>query len=327
MQKQRTTRRAPARPTLRISTVSRPDAAAAAIPADAHLAFFPVRATTPPDPLRRLVGAVGPDGLSTTTVPVGVAAILAHATNQPVAWPLVIACLLAFAALRLAVLYRLDADVHEDLCTLGRARRTAARASVRALAVAGVAFVPIVLVTGWVGMIVATATAGAAYAYVGGLLPDRARALLDPFAAVGSALAVVVAATAAFGAEMTPPAILAGLQLGMLALVPVLVCALRDEPSDRAACRATPATLFGRDRTRTIAFAAVGLAFGGAVGWVLLGQWAAALLPLVTGPSAIALRHGLRTRSRGPIVNVLLRPTTRFRFAFGAALLLGLLIA
>ncbi len=326
MQKQRTTRPASARSTLRIAT-TRPVGTAAAIPADAHLAFFPVRALTPPDPLRRLLGVVGPESLSATTVPVAIAAIAAHASNQPFAWPLIVACIVAFAALRLSVLYRLDADAHEDLCTLGHARRTAARASVRALAIAGVAFVPIVLATGWAGMIVATATAGAAYAYVGGLVPDRARAVLDPFATVGSALAVVVAATTAFGAEATPFAILAGLQLGMLALVPTLVCALRDEPNDRAACRATTATVFGRDRTRAMAFGAIGLAFGGAVGWVILGHWAAALLPLVTGPSAIALRHGLRTRSRGPIVNVLLRPTTRFRFTFGAALVVGLLIA
>lgn len=169
---------------------------------------------------------------------------------------------------------------------------------------------------------IGAAAAVCALAYSAGPAPLASRGLGEVLAFVFFGIVAVGGTALLQGAKPGTLLLLAGVPVAALVTAIMVVNNLRDIPTDRATGKQTLAVRLGERGTRALYTLLVAAAYG-VLPAVAAGVGAAALLPLVTLPAAIAELRRIRTRS-GAALNQSLAGTARLHALFGAAYALGL---
>jgi 1,4-dihydroxy-2-naphthoate octaprenyltransferase len=114
--------------------------------------------------------------------------------------------------------------------------------------------------------------------------------------------------------------------VGLIASAILVVNNVRDMETDRRAGKRTLAVRLGRERTRTLYAAMLGLAFlSPPLLWIAGGMTAWLLLSLACLPLAVQLVKVVRTRADGPALNAALARTGMLQLAFCLLFSAGLL--
>jgi 1,4-dihydroxy-2-naphthoate octaprenyltransferase len=126
--------------------------------------------------------------------------------------------------------------------------------------------------------------------------------------------------------ELSPAAVLAGLQIGLHSSVLLTVNNLRDIDSDRAANKRTLAARFGLTFARRENATLVLAPFVLGIAWLPLGYLWAFLLPLMTLPLAWWLARACLVANPDRSVNQLLAQAAALHATFGLLLALAFLL-
>jgi 1,4-dihydroxy-2-naphthoate octaprenyltransferase len=252
-------------------------------------------------------------------------------------WPRALLALVVALALQVGVNYAndysdgirgTDADRVGPLRLVGSGAATARavkRAALVAFAVAGVAGVSLVALSGqWWLLLVGAACIAAAWFYTGGTNPYGYRGLGEVFVFVFFGLVAVLGTAYTQAGRVSAATALGACGVGALTCAILVANNLRYVPTDRAVGKRTLAVRVGEPRTRTLfqllvwtPFLVV-LATAVAAGswWPLLALPAAAL---AVRPAALVARG-----TRGPGLVPVLGATGRLELVYGVLLGLGL---
>lgn len=276
-----------------------------------------------------------PKTLPASAVPVVVGTAVAAAQGHVIWWRAVAAAVVS-VSLQVATNYANDYSDGvrgTDAARVGPVRLVASGlaspsrvklAAVLAFGTAGLAGVALAAVAGWWLLAVGAACIAAGWLYTGGPRPYGYAGFGELFVFVFFGL-VATAGTAYVQLErLSPLAVLAGSQVGLLAVALLVVNNLRDIPGDTLAGKQTLAVRLGDSRTRVL-YAGCVLAPFFMVPLVAWSRPAAALaffaVPVALGP----LRRVLKGASGAELVSVL-GQTGRLQLVFGLLLALGLWI-
>lgn len=201
--------------------------------------------------------------------------------------------------------------------------------SVRAAAflsflVAALAGLGLVLLTGmWWLIAVGLASIAAAWLYTGGPRPYGYLGLGEVFVLVFFGVVPVMGTAYVQTLELTVPALLAGLSVGLFACAVLITNNLRDIPGDTESGKRTLAVRLGDRRTRVLYIVMVVSGFGFIVALAALtSPWT--LLGLLALPWAIAPIRIVASGARGPGLIPALKSTGTLVLVTGLALGLGL---
>lgn len=201
--------------------------------------------------------------------------------------------------------------------------------SVRAAAflsflVAALAGLGLVLLTGmWWLIAVGLASIAAAWLYTGGPRPYGYLGLGEVFVLVFFGVVPVMGTAYVQTLELTVPALLAGLSVGLFACAVLITNNLRDIPGDTESGKRTLAVRLGDRRTRVLYIVMVVSGFGFIVALApLTSPWT--LLGLLALPWAIAPIRIVASGARGPGLIPALKSTGTLVLVTGLALGLGL---
>jgi 1,4-dihydroxy-2-naphthoate octaprenyltransferase len=175
------------------------------------------------------------------------------------------------------------------------------------------AFVPgayLVVRGGWPIVAIGLASIAAGAVYTAGPRPVAYSGWGEAFVIVFFGLVAVCGIYYLHAGTVGAAALLAGAALGLLAAAVLVVNNLRDIDSDRRIGKNTLAVRLGRERTRTLYAAMIGLSFALQPLVLLAGaRWAPALVALLAAPLAIKPLQAVRTRTDGPALNAALAQT------------------
>lgn len=186
--------------------------------------------------------------------------------------------------------------------------------------------VPLVLEGGWVIVVIGLISLFFGYTYTGGPFPLAYKGLGDLFVVLFFGLVAVGGVYYLHTGQFSAEAVVAGLQVGLMATVLIAINNLRDIHQDKKVDKRTLAVRFGISFARMEIMLLLGLSFALSVYWFFQGHWAAALLPLVLGPSAWRLMQGVQQSEPGPIYNTYLAQAGFVHLLFGIQLSLGLFL-
>mgnify|MGYP001767274928 CR=1 FL=1 len=277
--------------------------------------------------------AARPRTLGAAVVPVAAGAALAFRGGafDPVATASSLACAVL---IQIATNYFNDAIDHakgaDTAGRLGPARVTSSGLlPARRVVLGGVACVvaavilaiPLVLRGGWPILALGVVSLALAYAYTGGPFPLAYLGLGEIFVVLFFGLFAVAGTFYVNALEISPAALLAGLQIGVHSSVLLAVNNLRDFEGDRAARKRTLAARFGLGfaRRENAALALAPFVLG--LAWLPLGLPWAFVLPLASVPLAWRLARACLVATPDRAVNRLLALAAALHAAFG--LLLG----
>ncbi len=277
--------------------------------------------------------AARPRTLGAAVVPVAAGAALAFQIGafDAVATSLALACAVL---IQIATNYFNDAIDHakgaDTAGRLGPARVTSSGllparrvvlGGIACVAVAVILAIPLVLRGGWPILALGVVSLALAYAYTGGPFPLAYLGLGEIFVILFFGLFAVAGTFYVNALEVSPAALLAGLQIGVHSSVLLAVNNLRDLEGDRAARKRTLAARFGLGfaRRENAALALVPFVLG--LAWLPLGSPWAFVLPLAAFPLAWRLARACLVATPDRAVNRLLALAAALHAAFG--LLLG----
>jgi 1,4-dihydroxy-2-naphthoate octaprenyltransferase len=197
-------------------------------------------------------------------------------------------------------------------------------------ALAVLAGVYLVAVAGPILLLVGAASILAGVLYTGGPRPYGYEGLGEVF--VFLFFGIVAVAGSYFvqvkGDRLPWEAFALAVPVGLIAAAILVVNNVRDLESDRRASKNTLAVRLGRERTRAMYAAMLGLAFLSApVTWVFGPFTAWLLLPWLALPLAARLLRVVRTRTDGPALNGALAGTGAMQLVFCVLLSAGLLLS
>ncbi len=205
------------------------------------------------------------------------------------------------------------------------------RAALLSFAVAGVAGLVLVLLSGlWWLLLVGALAIVAAWTYTGGPRPYGYAGLGEVFVFVFFGLVAVGGTAAVQVGGVSALAWVCGIGVGALSCAILVVNNLRDIPGDTIAGKRTLAVRIGDPATRRLYAALVGAALAVPAVIAMLGfaapeSWpAAALLGLGVLPVAIRPLRAVRTGARGPALVPVLGATGRLLLAYGVLLSAGI---
>lgn len=253
--------------------------------------------------------------------------------------------LAAFAALAVALLLQVAANLANDVFDFRRGADTAARlgpvrvtqsgliapgrvlaATALVLATAALAGLSLIARGGWPIALLGALALVSAVAYTGGPVPLGYLGLGDVFVFGFFGLVAVAGTAFVQTGRLTPLAVAAAVPIGCLATAILVVNNLRDVDTDRAAGKRTLAVRLGADRTRLEYAALVVIAYlTMPIGWAagaFSGWW---WLPWLSAPLAVPLIGRVR-RTEGSGLNPLLGATARLELFF-ALLLAGSILS
>jgi 1,4-dihydroxy-2-naphthoate octaprenyltransferase len=181
----------------------------------------------------------------------------------------------------------------------------------------------VVLTREWWLIAVGVLSIAAAWLYTGGPRPYGYLGLGEVFVLVFFGVVPVMGTAYVQTLELTAPALLAGLSVGLFACAVLITNNLRDIPGDTSSGKRTLAVRLGDRGTRILYIAAVisGFAFIAALG-VLTSPWA--LLGFLALPWAIAPMRIVASGARGPGLVPALKSTGTLVLITGLALGIGL---
>lgn len=195
------------------------------------------------------------------------------------------------------------------------------------LALALVCGIPLVVAGGWPIFWVGVISLVMAYGYTGGPWPLAYVGLGDLFVILFFGLIAVGGVFYLHARELPLAAVIAGLQVGLLATVLIAINNLRDLEEDKKVGKKTLAVRLGPKLGRVEVFFLVVCAYGLGVFWAYtLSPWAF-WLPLLALPLAINLIRTLFNSGASRAYNKLLAKAALLHMAFGALLSVGLVIS
>ena len=281
--------------------------------------------------------ALRPKTLTAAFVPVVVGTALALGRGGPVLWWASFCALASASFIQIgtnlvndALDFRKGADTH---VRVGPKRVTqSGLLSERAVllggyacfAAAGALGIPLAIEGGWPIVAIGLISLVCGYAYTGGPYPLAYVGLGDVFVIVFFGLVAVAGTFWLHAKTVDSAALVAGLQVGLLATVLIAINNLRDSPHDGQAGKRTLAVRFGSRFARAEIAALSFAPFGIGAYWWLQGRALAAILPFIALPFAIAAVLGVRTHPPGPVYNRFLAVSAALHLAFGLALAIGL---
>jgi 1,4-dihydroxy-2-naphthoate octaprenyltransferase len=285
--------------------------------------------------MRAWILAARPKTLSAAVVPVLVGTALTSRDPMPIHWLIFVATLAGSIFIQIGTNFVNDAlDFKKGADTaarLGPLRVTQAgllsadavlRGAYVCFTLAALCGIPLILRAGWPLLVIGLASIIAAYAYTGGPYPLAYNGLGELFVLVFFGLVAVGGSYYVQTTQMHDDVYLAGLAVGLLAIVLLAINNLRDLANDRASNKRTLAVRFGERFARLeIAFCAL-MPF---VGVTVLAWWRAQRLLLVVLaalPLAIALLARV-SRSSGAELNRCLAMAGALQWLFGILFVLG----
>ncbi len=186
----------------------------------------------------------------------------------------------------------------------------------------------LLFVGGWPVAVIGLSAILAALAYTGGPLPFGYYGLGDLFVFLFFGLVAVGGTYYVQALTLTPLVLWVAVPPGLLITAILVVNNLRDLETDRRAQKRTLAVFIGAQATLYEYLLLLSGAYLVVLGlWVLAGQSAWILLPLLTVPLAIRLTRTLWRANTGPVFNTTLAGTAQLSFLFSLLLAVGLLIA
>ena len=185
---------------------------------------------------------------------------------------------------------------------------------------------PLVLEGGWPILIIGLVSLSLGYAYTGGPWPLAYVGLGDLFVILFFGLVAVGGVYFLQTHAITGPALVAGLQVGLLATVLIAINNLRDLEQDRLVGKRTLAVRLGPRRGRLEVPALFAGAFALNIYWFASGYRFAPFLPLLVIPLAYKVAHAVMTTPPGRAYNGLLARASAVHVAFGVLLSVGLLL-
>ncbi|MBU3665845.1 MAG: 1,4-dihydroxy-2-naphthoate polyprenyltransferase [Chthoniobacterales bacterium] len=282
--------------------------------------------------------AARPRTLGAGIIPVLAGAALAFAAGMfdPVTTALIVACAVL---IQIATNYFNDAIDHakgaDASGRIGPVRVTSAgllpapdvmRAGAACLALAVLFSIPLVVRGGWPIVAIGALSMLFAYAYTGGPFPLAYLGLGEIFVVLFFGLVAVAGTFYLNTLELSPAALLAGLQIGLHSSVLLAVNNLRDIESDRAAHKRTLAARFGLVFARRENATLILAPFVLGILWLPLGCFWAFMLPLITLPHAWWLTRACLEAQPDRSVNQLLAQAAALHAVFGLLLAAGFII-
>jgi 1,4-dihydroxy-2-naphthoate octaprenyltransferase len=175
----------------------------------------------------------------------------------------------------------------------------------------------LVAIAGWELIAVGAASILAGVLYTGGPRPYGYEGLGELFVFLFFGIVAVTGSYFVQVGELAWPAFACAVPVGLLASAILVVNNVRDLDSDRRAGKRTLAVRLGRERTRALYTAMIGLAFLLApLPWPLGAMSAWLLLPWLAIPLALPLVRLVRTRVDGPTLNGALARTGMLQLLF-----------
>ena len=289
--------------------------------------------------LKALAQAVRPKTLSAAVVPVLVATALVKAHNFEVrAWISVLAVLSAIM-IQIGTNFVNDAlDFEKGADGEGRlgperathqgwlTKQQMLLAALGCFATALMLGVPLVLEGGWPILVIGLVSLVMGYAYTGGPFPLAYVGLGDIFVILFFGLIAVGGVFFLQARVFSPAAIIAGLQIGLLATVLIAINNLRDLDQDRLVNKRTLAVRLGPQLGRLEVVLLVVLCFGLQLFWLRQGLTSAFVLPLIALPLAVKVLWTLITTPASRAYNPLLAQAAFVHMLFGVLLSIGLIL-
>ncbi|MGB2738066.1 MAG: 1,4-dihydroxy-2-naphthoate polyprenyltransferase [Candidatus Nanopelagicales bacterium] len=205
------------------------------------------------------------------------------------------------------------------------------RAALASFAVAGLAGLALVLLTGaWWLLLVGACAIVAAWFYTGGPRPYGYAGLGELFVFVFFGLVAVAGTTFVLTGRIEFLAVVMAVPIGLFACALLIINNLRDIPGDTAVGKRTLAVRIGDQQTRALYGIAIGLPFAIAVVVGFAGIAfestfpAGALIAVIALPFAVAPWKTVRSGALGPELIPVLAATGRLQLAYGLLLTVGI---
>lgn len=205
------------------------------------------------------------------------------------------------------------------------------RAALASFAVAGLAGLVLVLLTGaWWLLLVGALAIVAAWFYTGGPRPYGYAGLGELFVFVFFGLVAVAGTTFVLTGRIEFLAVVMAVPIGLFACALLIINNLRDIPGDTEVGKRTLAVRLGDQRTRALYGGAIGLPFAIAVlvgfaGIAFASTFpAGALIAVIAVPFAAAPWKTVRSGAMGPALIPVLAATGRLQLVYGLLLTVGI---
>lgn len=186
--------------------------------------------------------------------------------------------------------------------------------------------VPLVYAGGWPILTIGLISLCMGYAYTGGPFPLAYIGLGDLFVILFFGLVAVGGVFFLETGTYSWPAVVAGIQVGLLATVLIAINNLRDLEEDRLVGKRTLAVRLGPKRGRYEVLFLVVVAFVLNFFWISQGLWFAFGLPWFALPMALKVVRALFTTEAGRHYNQLLAKAAFVHMLFGMLLSLGFIL-
>ena len=186
----------------------------------------------------------------------------------------------------------------------------------------------LIATAGWELLAIGVLSILAGVLYTGGPRPYGYEGLGEVFVFLFFGVVAVAGSYFAQTEDWAWEAFVLAVPVGLLASAILVVNNVRDLETDRRAGKRTLAVRLGRERTRAMYAAMLGLAFLTApLPWLLGSLSAWLLLPWLAIPLALPLLRTVRGRTDGPSLNAALAGTGMLQLAFCVLLSAGILLS
>lgn len=186
--------------------------------------------------------------------------------------------------------------------------------------------IPLVLAGGWVIVFIGVLSLFFGYIYTAGPYPLSYIGLGDLFVLLFFGIVAVSGVYYLQSGRIDAPAVIAGLQIGLLATALIAINNLRDRATDQLAHKKTLAVRFGEKFAKVEIITVIILPFCLNIIWVFSGYWWVALLPFLTAPLALKLAKSIIVTKPGEKYNLFLAQAAKLHFLFGICLSAGLVL-
>lgn len=192
------------------------------------------------------------------------------------------------------------------------------------LAAAALFGIPLIDRGGWPMMLLLGLSAALAYAYTGGPFPISYLGLTEIFVLVFFGLAATGATYFLQTGHLSAAALLAGAQIGLLAILPIPINNLRDHHGDAKGNKRTLVVRFGVSFGKQEVAVVTLLPYLLNILWIPYGYSWAAVLPFITLPVAIQLIRELWAIEKSSEYNKMFLKSMILHAMFGIFLIVGI---
>ncbi|MFL5813968.1 MAG: 1,4-dihydroxy-2-naphthoate polyprenyltransferase [Bdellovibrionia bacterium] len=286
--------------------------------------------------LKTWLMAARPKTLTAAIAPILVGTTLSHAAFYPSRWDLAIFALLSSLFIQIgtnlindSIDFKKGTDTEERI---GPKRvtqsgllspQTVMLGGFICFAISALLAVPLLLQGGWVIVGIGALSLLCGYAYTGGPFPLAYVGLGDLFVLLFFGLAAVGGVYYLNTGTFDLKPVVAGVQIGLLAMVMIAINNLRDAEGDKKTGKKTLAVRFGKAFSRAeITFLCLA-PFAMGIYWFNLGLTAAAVAPLLVLPLAIRVVSKIQNTEPSPAYNAFLGMSALLHLLFGILLSAG----